>query len=245
MQKETKQNQSGKVKVYVNIISPRGSAKRFPVETTPIYIGREPGIQVQVNDGLCSSKHAILYTRNNELYIEDLNSKNGVVLNGVKILKQRVFLDDQLTIGNTRIEIDREKNGPEVLNALTPEEVRQNGNITLELETHQSLKENQAMGEAQRQFVRQSKLYHGAGEAVNARAKNELGERLKDWIALTLDVLISFVVLGLTHLIFKNVAPETEPLFFLLGGALAGFLFFRWNRNQPKGSLGEKLIGHD
>ncbi len=120
METETKQEKSENVKVYVNIISPRGSVKRFPVEKRPIYIGREPGIQVQVSDGLCSAKHAMLYTRDDEIFIEDIKSKNGVLLNGVKVLKQRFFLNDLLVIGETRIEIDRQKNTPDVIEALTP-----------------------------------------------------------------------------------------------------------------------------
>ena len=32
--------------------------------------------------------------RADEIYVEDLKSKNGVFLNGVKILRQKIYLDD-------------------------------------------------------------------------------------------------------------------------------------------------------
>ncbi len=71
-----------------------------------------------------------------------------------------------------------------------------------------------------------------------------VGEKLKDWLALTIDLFVSLIVLGLTHMALKNTMPRHTPLVFFLAGALAGFLFFKWNRGLSSGSIGERLIGH-
>ena len=67
----------------------------------PITIGRKEGNTVQLTDQYASANHAKLIVRNNELYIEDLNSTNGIFVNDEKI-KQGAKLkpNDKIRIGS-------------------------------------------------------------------------------------------------------------------------------------------------
>jgi hypothetical protein len=63
-------------------------------------IGRSAECQLSLDDPLVSRKHAQLTVRDNEVVIEDAGSRNGVLVNGVRIEGQRALADgDRITIG--------------------------------------------------------------------------------------------------------------------------------------------------
>lgn len=67
----------------------------------PITIGRKEGNIVQLTDQYASGNHAKLFVRNNELYIEDLNSTNGVFVNEEKINQgAKLNPNDKIRIGS-------------------------------------------------------------------------------------------------------------------------------------------------
>ena len=67
----------------------------------PISIGRKEENIVQLTDQYASGNHARLYIKNNEVYIEDLNSTNGVFVNEEKIEdKCKLRPNDKIKIGS-------------------------------------------------------------------------------------------------------------------------------------------------
>lgn len=67
----------------------------------PITIGRKEGNTVILTDKFVSGNHAKLLVKNNELFIEDLNSTNGVFVNGEKINdKFKLRPNDKIKIGS-------------------------------------------------------------------------------------------------------------------------------------------------
>lgn len=67
----------------------------------PITIGRKEGNTVQLTDQYASGHHAKLVVKNNELYIEDLNSTNGVFVNEEKIDQiAKLKANDKIRIGS-------------------------------------------------------------------------------------------------------------------------------------------------
>ncbi|MGL5353258.1 MAG: FHA domain-containing protein [Clostridium sp.] len=67
----------------------------------PITIGRKEGNTVQLTDQYASGNHARLIVKNNEVYIEDLNSTNGVFVNEEKIdQREKLRPNDKIRIGS-------------------------------------------------------------------------------------------------------------------------------------------------
>lgn len=84
--------------------SSRGRADQFVVKPKEkIKIGRSSKSDVQIPDGLCSSVHfEIEYTKDGQLMVRDLDSKNGVYINDIKILEENFYLQDEIKVGGTK-----------------------------------------------------------------------------------------------------------------------------------------------
>jgi chromosome segregation ATPase len=65
-------------------------------------IGRTPGCEMQIDSQSVSRNHAVLLKGARELIVEDLNSTNGVLVNGRKVSRQVLSDGDLLTIGETQ-----------------------------------------------------------------------------------------------------------------------------------------------
>jgi chromosome segregation ATPase len=62
-------------------------------------LGRAPGCELQIDSSSVSRHHALILAGTREVIIEDLNSTNGVILNGRKVTRQVLNDGDILTIG--------------------------------------------------------------------------------------------------------------------------------------------------
>jgi chromosome segregation ATPase len=62
-------------------------------------IGRAPGCELQIDAGSVSRNHAVVLKGARELIVEDLNSTNGVQVNGKKVSRHLLSDGDVLTIG--------------------------------------------------------------------------------------------------------------------------------------------------
>jgi pSer/pThr/pTyr-binding forkhead associated (FHA) protein len=97
-------------------------------------IGRSPDCQLSLDDPLVSRRHAILVVQPETVYIEDLGSRNGVLVNGKRIAGPvRVNDGDQIQVGsqvmtlvgvpgsetsnreNSQVAQRRQVHGPEVI----------------------------------------------------------------------------------------------------------------------------------
>jgi len=66
-----------------------------------LNMGRAVDNQVVVADSKVSRYHARIYNRDGQYWVEDLNSKNGVFLNDIRLREPVVLADgDKLRIGN-------------------------------------------------------------------------------------------------------------------------------------------------
>lgn len=64
-------------------------------------IGRTPDNDIQVNTTFVSRHHAVLLTSSDHCIVEDLNSTNGIIVNGQRVGRQLLHDGDVLTIGKT------------------------------------------------------------------------------------------------------------------------------------------------
>lgn len=71
-------------------------------------LGRSSKSTFQIDDDNISSLHCKLTLTDNCIKLEDLGSKNGTYLNGVKVESGTVFLGDEIRMGKVQILIDIE-----------------------------------------------------------------------------------------------------------------------------------------
>jgi pSer/pThr/pTyr-binding forkhead associated (FHA) protein len=74
-----------------------------------ILIGRSPKCDIHIPFESVSRKHARVTFRNEEYFIEDLDSTNGLYVNGIKVEKCVLRNNDQIEIGGVKILFHEEK----------------------------------------------------------------------------------------------------------------------------------------
>lgn len=68
-----------------------------------LVIGREPHADIAVSeDGCLSARHFTLQWKPDGFEVEDLRSKNGIWVNGERVTRARVQLNDRIRAGHTR-----------------------------------------------------------------------------------------------------------------------------------------------
>ncbi len=72
--------------------------REYPLSKERITVGRKPSNDIQLDDPTVSGSHAA-FLMLQHVYIEDLNSTNGVLLNGKKISKRQLNHGDVVRIG--------------------------------------------------------------------------------------------------------------------------------------------------
>jgi hypothetical protein len=81
------------------------AGRRYPLGDE-ITVGRAAGCQVTVDDTYVSQLHARVFSRDGQLFVEDLGSTNGTYLNRVKVSGPMVMKkSDRLQVGNTVLEV--------------------------------------------------------------------------------------------------------------------------------------------
>ena len=88
---------------YLKIITFEEEEKIFELYECDITIGRSIKCDIQIPIKSISRKHALISFHNEEYYMEDLNSKNGTYLNGMRIAKCALRNKDQIDIGGVKI----------------------------------------------------------------------------------------------------------------------------------------------
>jgi len=72
-------------------------------------IGRGSDCDIRLSVDSVSRKHAKVALRNEEYHIEDMNSTNGVYVNGVRVVKCVLRDNDQIEMGGVKIIFKEEK----------------------------------------------------------------------------------------------------------------------------------------
>ncbi len=69
------------------------------LDAVPFYIGRGNDNHLVLRDSRTSRKHARIVQVNDDYFIEDLDSRHGVYVNGVKVSRQKLASGDKSTFG--------------------------------------------------------------------------------------------------------------------------------------------------
>lgn len=89
----------------IEIIKGFNKGQIFQIKEKEIVIGRDKNCKISINDTKSSRKHAKIYLDNEIYIIEDLNSTNGIILNGKTIFKSSLSDNDEILIGDTILEV--------------------------------------------------------------------------------------------------------------------------------------------
>jgi len=73
--------------------------KEFPLEKTPVTIGRKPDNDIVIDNMAVSGHHAKITLQGDNYIVEDLQSTNGTFLNEKKILNSGIKHNDAIIIG--------------------------------------------------------------------------------------------------------------------------------------------------
>ena len=80
------------------------AGKEFLISEDEITIGRELENNIVLEDVQVSRNHARIFHKNDQLFIEDLGSTNGTVLNGKELKKaQKLKNGDMVTLGENNV----------------------------------------------------------------------------------------------------------------------------------------------
>jgi pSer/pThr/pTyr-binding forkhead associated (FHA) protein len=82
-----------------------GVGKKFPLIDGDLLIGRAEDAGVRINDKKASLRHCMIHTNQGSFEIEDLKSRNGTFINGVKLNKASLSIGDRIVIGSTVFEL--------------------------------------------------------------------------------------------------------------------------------------------
>ena len=84
---------------FLEVIGFEEKVRRIELIEEKIIIGRSPDCDIQFPVDNISRKHASIYFHNEEYFIEDLNSTNGIYINGVKSVKAALRNQDRIEMG--------------------------------------------------------------------------------------------------------------------------------------------------
>ncbi len=81
------------------VINPSGNRSRMPLDRLPFLIGRQGDNHLVLRDNRASRNHARIFSENGEYFIEDLNSRHGVYVNGERVKRHRLVDSDRIDFG--------------------------------------------------------------------------------------------------------------------------------------------------
>ncbi|GMW02287.1 MAG: hypothetical protein AMXMBFR84_34230 [Candidatus Hydrogenedentota bacterium] len=75
------------------------SISTFPVGTDGLVIGRASECDIVLPDSMVSRRHARVWLEGESLKVEDLGSRNGIIVNGERVVRLKVDEGDEVTVG--------------------------------------------------------------------------------------------------------------------------------------------------
>jgi len=83
------------------------SISTYHIGAEGLVLGRASECDVVLPDSLVSRRHARVWIESGQLKVEDLGSRNGISVNGERVVRLRVDEGDQLTVGSHSFQITR------------------------------------------------------------------------------------------------------------------------------------------
>ena len=81
------------------VINPSGNRSRMPLEPLPFTIGRQGENNLVLRDNRASRAHARIVADNGDYFVEDLDSRHGVFVNGHRVKRHKLTDADRIDFG--------------------------------------------------------------------------------------------------------------------------------------------------
>jgi len=92
--------------------SPDGHQISFPIRKPELFVGRDSTCDIILNDAIASRRHARFFQDADGLYwIQDLQSRNGILLNHKKVATAQVRHGDRIGIGTSFLMLVNDEGG--------------------------------------------------------------------------------------------------------------------------------------
>jgi len=93
----------GQLEASITVVDPEGAETVFALDRAVTNIGREESNHIALPDPKCSRKHFVIEMSGDFYNAIDLNSTNGIRVNGYKVTRRRLRNDDVITIGKHKL----------------------------------------------------------------------------------------------------------------------------------------------
>jgi len=173
----------------------------FDLKETPVVIGRHPDCEIQLDDVSVSRFHAKITLDNGHFYLQDLNSRNGTILNGDAIAKPtRIFDQAQIKICDSTLSFSLKQAGTLRANE---HHASENASVMsqLDIPSHHQRIHNHAT--AEQKLVALTKITHALSESVE---RNQVLTKILDFL------LELFTNADRGFIILKNETGDLEPV---------------------------------
>ncbi|MGA2212663.1 MAG: SpoIIE family protein phosphatase [Bryobacteraceae bacterium] len=81
------------------VTNPSGNRNRVMIDTSPFLIGRQGDNHLVLRDNRISRTHARIATENGEYFVEDMDSRHGVFVNGQRSKRRKLHEGDRIDFG--------------------------------------------------------------------------------------------------------------------------------------------------
>lgn len=89
---------------WLLVLTGRDSGNYFTLDADTVVVGRDEGCDIQIVDEMVSRRHFQVRQADEKHFLMDLQSANGVKINGHQVNKEVALHDrDAITIGETKL----------------------------------------------------------------------------------------------------------------------------------------------
>ncbi len=88
---------------YLIVLQGSNVGEMYKIDGSELFIGRSVGVNIRLNDEGISRRHARIINEGGQLFIEDLMSANGTLVNGEAVRRQPLQDGDKILLGSTTI----------------------------------------------------------------------------------------------------------------------------------------------
>lgn len=82
------------------------------VDKPILLLGRHPECDIQIESRKISRRHCCIAQVHDYLVVRDLDSTNGIRINGIRVVEGKLVPGDELTIGNHRYQVTWDEPSP-------------------------------------------------------------------------------------------------------------------------------------